>query len=281
MNEFVIFVNTCDKFEDCWDPFFKLFSTHWPDYQGTIYLNTEYKEYTYPGLNIVSVKSCEGLNDAHLITWSECLKRGLSAIDNELVLYLQEDYFLKSKVNDNAIFNFAKLMRSENIDCVHLTDQNTQGPFTASSPYEGLWTINQESEYRISCQAAIWKREVLSSYIRTYESAWNFEDFGTTRSSVLNHKFYMVDRTQVKLNVSEIIPYVFTGIIKGKWLDEVVPLFKKHQIIIDFSKRGITNNKEPKTLRTRIENRIKRLPNYFRNQIDMVALRRSQNRYKG
>lgn len=28
-----ILVNTCDKFEDCWNPFFKLLSIYWPDYQ--------------------------------------------------------------------------------------------------------------------------------------------------------------------------------------------------------------------------------------------------------
>jgi hypothetical protein len=56
MGQYSILVNTCDKFEDCWDPFFKLFKFYWPDYTGTIYLNTEYKDYSFEGLTIVSLK---------------------------------------------------------------------------------------------------------------------------------------------------------------------------------------------------------------------------------
>lgn len=47
--KYSILVNTCDKFEDCWNPFFKLFFLFWPDYNGVIYLNTEYKEYSVRG----------------------------------------------------------------------------------------------------------------------------------------------------------------------------------------------------------------------------------------
>ena len=42
MKSYSIIINTCDKFEDCWDPFFQLWSTYWKDCQGKIYLNTEF-----------------------------------------------------------------------------------------------------------------------------------------------------------------------------------------------------------------------------------------------
>ena len=54
-----ILINTCDKFDDCWDPFFKLWSLYWTDCSGKIYLNTEYKDYSYPKLNITTIKGCE------------------------------------------------------------------------------------------------------------------------------------------------------------------------------------------------------------------------------
>ena len=58
--KYSVLVNTCDKFEDCWNPFFKLFCMYWQDYKGKIYLNTEYKDYSFPGLDIISVKGCVG-----------------------------------------------------------------------------------------------------------------------------------------------------------------------------------------------------------------------------
>lgn len=54
--EYSILINTCDKFEDCWNPFFKLWSIFWKDCKGHIFLNTEYKDFSYPGLNIKAVK---------------------------------------------------------------------------------------------------------------------------------------------------------------------------------------------------------------------------------
>ena len=38
-------VNSCDKYEDAWNPFFKLFSIMWPDCPYDIYLNSTNFEY--------------------------------------------------------------------------------------------------------------------------------------------------------------------------------------------------------------------------------------------
>ena len=44
------------------------------------------------------------------------------------------------------------------------------------------------------------------------------------------------DLHNIKSN--QLIPYIFTGIIKGKWKNEVKDLFKNNNIIVDFEKRG-------------------------------------------
>ena len=60
--KYSIIVNTCDSYSDCWDPFFKLFSVFWKDCKGKIFLNTEYKDYSFPGLDIIPTKVCEKRN---------------------------------------------------------------------------------------------------------------------------------------------------------------------------------------------------------------------------
>ena len=89
MKNYSILINTCDNFEVCWIPFFKLFKKFWPNYKGKIYLNTELKEYQHSGLNIISIK-----NEKLGKKWSQCLKYALEFIDEEYILYMQEDYFL-------------------------------------------------------------------------------------------------------------------------------------------------------------------------------------------
>lgn len=274
MKDFAILVNTCDKFEDCWEPFFKLFTIYWPDYKGKIYLNTESKNYTYKNLNIISLKVCEKEQDALTITWSECLKRALEAIDSDIILYMQEDYFFKDRVKDNLIDKYVYMMiANTKIDCIHLTDQSLKAE-KESCEYEGLKLAKLRQRYRVSCQAALWRKDVLLSYIRTYENAWQFEEFGSQRSVYMRHNFYVVDNNWVKLNHFEIIPYIFTGIIQGRWYEEVLPLFEKHDICVDFTKRGFVQDAPKKTFLNRGINIFKKIPVWVKNKYEIGNLKK-------
>ncbi|SHG28775.1 hypothetical protein SAMN05443549_103134 [Flavobacterium fluvii] len=270
-NNYSILVNTTDSFEDCWIPFFTLFKKHWPDYDGKIYLNTETKVFTFPGLDIVSVQNNIQTPEKK-ITWSECLIAALNSIDDEIILYMQEDYFIKLHVQNDIVNEFVDVMLAEDIDCIHLTDQNSLGPFLPSN-FDDLWLIDKKATYRLSCQAALWKKSVLLKYIRTYENPWQYEKFGTKRAQLLNHKFYSVNRDKYKLNENEIIPYVFTGIIRGRWYEEVIELFEINNITIDFRIRGFVKDAVPKPLVNRIKSRWKELPAAIRSQFEIYRLK--------
>jgi hypothetical protein len=277
-NNFSILINTCDNFEDCWEPFFRLFKSYWPDYKGKIYLNTEYKEYSYSGLDIVSTKVCEVNNVAKdkRATWSECLMWALQQIGTDLVLYMQEDYFLKGGVKNNLVEDFATLMLGNtDIKCIHLTDQSVIT--TEKSKFENLHSVALNQRYRVSCQAALWRKSELTGIIRVKESAWEFEEFGSKRSALLGGNYYAVDPGWVKLNEFEIIPYVFTGIIQGRWFEEVIPLFKKHGIEIDYSKRGFVNDAPAKSIQKRIFYRINKIPKILLNNLELRRIRKNKN----
>jgi hypothetical protein len=272
-NKYSILVNTCDKFEDCWFPFFKLFTIYWPNFEGKIYLNTEYKDFSYPGLDIVCTKVCEvnKIPSTLRATWSQCLYWALEAIDSEIILYMQEDYFLKGDVKNDILENFVQLMQDNiDIDCIQLTDQGS--PAENESKYDHLWTVPLIHQDRVSCQAALWKKSVLQQYIRRYETAWNFEWWGSKRAAILKHNFYVVDKTWVKLNTFEIIPYIFTAVIGGRWFKEVVPLCKEHNITINYSERGFFE-RTTKTMKQRIKAKIIRLPIETRSFFGLILLK--------
>ncbi|HEX4373428.1 MAG TPA: hypothetical protein VHZ50_09025 [Puia sp.] len=254
MNPYCIFINTTDSFEDCWLPFFKTFSAYWPDFNGTIFLNTEKKDFGFENLNIVSVKNAN--NNSCTATWSACLLNGLQKVGSEILLYMQEDYFLRAPVDNKLIHDHALLMLDEDIDCIHLTDQHSAGPFKPS-PYPGLWMLSKNADHRISCQAALWKKDILIKYIRAHENPWQFELYGTLRARCMDHKFYTVNLNRHKLHCKEIIPYIFTGVIQGKWYEEVIELFAQHHIEIDFSGRGFITDKERFALLPRIKRKMK------------------------
>ncbi|HTD98865.1 MAG TPA: hypothetical protein VK668_06240 [Mucilaginibacter sp.] len=271
MNNYAILVNTTDSFEDCWEPFFKLFSIYWPDYKGKIYLNTESKEFSYPGLNIIPVRN--GSGGASKNTWSKCLATALHKISEDIVLYMQEDYFLQDTVQTSIIDHYAAIIRNDNVDCIHFTYHSTPGPF-APSTYEGLWEIDKKAPYRLSCQTALWKKKVLKQYVRNHENPWQFEMYGTKRASLLNHKFYTVNRDMYGLEENTIINYFFTGIVKGRWKQGVVDLFKKHNITIDYQLRGFFTYEQKRESLTRfIRRKLNSAPVAIKSRLEIFRLR--------
>lgn len=269
-SNYSILINTTDSFEDCWIPFFTLFHKYWPDYNGKIYLNTETKQFTYPGLNIISIQNSKN-NPLQRITWSECLLRALDTIDTDVVLYMQEDYFIKDYVKNDWVERYVKMIQSNTeIDCIHLTDQGS--PMDKISKFENLYTIPKIHQDRICCQAALWRKDILKQYPRNYETAWNFEWWGSKRAAILNHNFFVVDKKWVKLNNYEIIPYIFTAVIGGRWYKEVVPLCEANDIKIDYSKRGFFERKK-NTLSKRIKAKFKRFPIEIRSYFGLIILK--------
>jgi len=275
-NNYSILINTCDGFEDCWFPYFKLFSIYWPDYQGKIYLNTEYKDFTYHGLDIVCTKVCQVNNfpKNKRATWSQCLKWALEAIDSDIVLYMQEDYFLKDAVKNDIVEKYVKLMyKHPDIQCIHLTDQMVRTQ--EKTKYDSLEKVAYIQRYRVSCQAALWRKSELLDLLREYEDAWEFEEFGSMRSAIMKKDYYVVDRTHLQFNHFEIIPYIFTGIVQGRWYEETVPLFQKHGIVADFSKRGFLNDAPPKPFMKRVKYRLNKITKIIRNRIELNSLKKS------
>jgi len=253
-NNFCILVNTTDSFEDCWYPFFKLFKKYWPEYKGKIYLNSETKEFHYNGLEIIPIKN--GLVGE---SWSKCLKYALNYIEDEIILYIQDDYFLNDYVQFEKIGLYANLMTNNNINCIHLTPFASQGPFE-NSQYMDLLKYSKKAAYKLGTQASLWKRIAMQKYLRDHENAWQFEVFGTKRAWRNDEEIYIYDFNNVP---REIIPYTPTGIVKGKWKkDSVFNLFEENEINIDYGLRGFYE-KEFNKNRITIQKIINRLKSIF------------------
>lgn len=272
-----ILINTCDKFEDCWNPFFKLFKLYWPDCKGSVFLNTEFKDYSYPGLEITPIKGCVGKTyKGKFATWSQCLEWALDKMDTDVVLYMQEDYFLKAPVKNELVEKYVQLMyEHSDIKCIHLTDQAVKA--SCKSEWENLDIVAYNQRYRVSCQAALWRKDELYSLIREYEDAWQFEEFGSQRSAVMKSMYLCVSRNFVKLNQFEIIPYIFTGVVQGRWFEDSVPLFEKHGIEMDFSKRGMLKDAPKKPFMKRVKYRLNKIKAIWKQRKEIKILKKEFN----
>jgi hypothetical protein len=239
MNQnFAVFVNSTDSYSDCWEPLFKLFKKFWGDYQGKIYLNTEEKDYSYPGLTIIPTKVAK-FKDKNLLTWSECLLYAFDQIEEDVILYIQEDYFLKDHVNHEKMSELVDLVLKHQITYLNISDSGNHGPFKPSVINENIWEVDQNDKYRISTQASLWNVKKMRGYVRKHENPWHFEYYGNIRARRRKDLFYAVNRENYNRHKNPIFPYDATGIVARKWMKEVVlDLFQENNIEMDFEKRG-------------------------------------------
>lgn len=229
-----IFVNSTDKYSDCWYPFFYLFKKNYGDIKNNLYLNCEKESFSFDGLPIKIIRN--SIN----FTWSQCLINAIDKIDTRIILYLQDDYFLNMPVNLDTIEDFVKIMlNNPDIKHIGLTKFGSRSSLIKYNNDERLEIIDSKANYRISLQAALWDKNNLLTYLEPDENAWMLELFGSRRARKRNDLFLTVSPSYYR-NKS-IINYIHTGIIKGKWHKDIPDFFKKEGIYIDFSKRGITD----------------------------------------
>lgn len=229
---FTLLVNSCDAFEDCWNPFFTLLTRHWPELDAPILLNTEHKNFVFPAASIEATRVQAGR--AERLSWSSCLDAALAQVKTPLVLYMQEDYFIERAIDHAAVEDAAQLMLDNpEIRHVQLTNFGAGGK-RHRSRYNGYSAIAARAPYRISTQAGLWRVDTLRSYIKPWESGWAFELFGTTRAWRRDELFLVVDR-----GGSPPIAYQHTGIVKGQWSDFIPALFMAERISVDLTKRGM------------------------------------------
>lgn len=232
---YTILVNSSDGFDDCWQPFFTLLARYWPECNAPILLNTERKVADISSLSVVS--TCVQSASEGRLTWSECLLRALDQVKTPLVMYFQEDYFLDKSADAERIERATTYMLDHpEVKHVALTRHGSLGPHESYPDAPGLERIRQNARYRVSTQAGLWRVETLKSYLRSEESGWMFEIYGTWRAHRRAETFLCLKFDEASDGPA--FDYVHTGIVKGKWLREIVPVFAANNIEVDYQRRG-------------------------------------------
>lgn len=225
-----VVICSCDQNADTWDPFFKIFQDEWPDCPYPVVLNTESLSYDDPKMGIRSFRLYP---HGKSVAWGKRLIETLKRIETPYVLFLLDDFFLLDRVDEQAVLKCMKWMEDDPRIAV-FSFQPTLGR-NLPCGYEGFELRPQNGEYRLNCQAAIWRRERLIAFTRAHESPWEWELYGSIRSRRYRDLFF---------SVREGTPPVFNyypggGLHRGKWVPEAVhELFQKHNITIDPADRG-------------------------------------------
>lgn len=267
-NKCTLLVNGYDKGNDLWPGFFKCLTNNWKDIPLNIVLNTESKTYSYKGLDI---KTFSLFREDKKVSWSKRLKETLRRIDTKYVLFMLDDFWLEKQVDEFLIYKTIKYL-DENSDISNFSFENKKDDVKDDGKFNEYYIKQKHSDYKLSCQAGLWRREKLISYLNENESAWEWEVYGNFRTYKLEDKFYCL-----KENIESPLQYNGGWVVyRGKWTKSVVDKYvERYNIEIDYTKRGILDenitNKftHPLTLMDKLTypNLIKRTCNSIRYRI--------------
>jgi len=215
-----IVVPSCDAYSDLWAPFFCLFFRHWPDCPFKVYL----------GSNTLSFADSRAavLKSGHGLDWATNSLDYLGQIREPVVLLWLEDFFLRSQVNSGAVSGIYREFCRRDAHMFRLVRR--PGP-TSLLPEGCFGPIRPGTPYRVSTQAAFWRRETLMSLIQPGESIWQFERAGSVRSNSYADGFYAVAR--------DVVPYKHHVVQQGQWFPWEAWRFSRLNVGCDFSKRPI------------------------------------------
>ena len=220
---------SCDNYSDLWDPFFTLLTRYWKGFDYEVYLCTESKKYTFPGLNI----HCP-LNVPQTNTWSQNLIDTLHSIPTEYIIFMLDDFWLKSPVNTERLemlmARFDADKRMGNLLLLHQSASSLQ----PSAQYPDLVKFPARRPYRISTQVSLYRKDYLLKVLRPHETAWRFEVFGTKRSARLPF-----DNWIIADGTPPMFDYDRGGVVyRRSYVKEFVDYFvEKEGIAVDPSRR--------------------------------------------
>lgn len=172
----VLLVLSCDKYEPCWKPFFTLLDKYWKDHPKA-YLVTESKKCEY----------CDTIN-INSDVWSNRFLGALREIEDDKVLVMLDDFFIRSEVD------------SERINDIEFTNDiicyNFEINYREPALHLNEWDIQKNRQiYLNSCQPTLWNKRLLMQrlYCDLNPQEWELQNIDSRYIHFINNKDYIID----------------------------------------------------------------------------------------
>lgn len=215
----VIVVCSCDKDGDLFEPFHHCIEKYYPSHPEIIYATETIKNPYYKTIN----------KNYPLKQWTKRIRETLQEINDNQILLMIDDIFIREPVDTNrieyarsilkgnvALINFEKVFNKEDKEC----------------GLNGFKMRKKGSEYEISLLCGLWDKEKLIDILEKDSDPWTVEYNQETKGYdyLINSDDYIINWGYIAFNP--------TGLVKGKWVKNMIPFFEKEGIKINFNERG-------------------------------------------
>lgn len=219
-----VLVPSCEAYSDLWTPFFTLFFRHWPRCPWPVFLGSDGGTFQHDRVRFLTCPP--GL------PWSDCVIAYLRQIEAKWVLFCLEDFFLRRDVAPGRLEQCCDQIEALDGTCLRLVRRPPPARRDVLPADASLGVLPPGAAYRVSTQAAIWRRDHLLRLLQPGESAWQFETQASLRSDALfPGGFFGVYR--------DVFPYRHHVVERGQWFPWEARRFGRMNIGCDFGRRAI------------------------------------------
>ncbi len=187
-NNVALLVHACDRYEFLYKGFDYFFSKNWDfEIPCNYYFATEVNDAKVNGFQ--NIKSGKG-------AWADRLATLLNSMEEDYVLYFQEDMWMSKPVNADFFKHLFEFATQNNCQQVKLHSSGVYDTIPSDHFVEGfnVATIdNKTSNFLMSHQVTLWKKDFLLAQLYKKEHPWRNERRGTKRLKKLNPLIHHID----------------------------------------------------------------------------------------
>ena len=218
-----ILVVSCDKNQDLFYPFQYCMEKYWPDHPEIIYSTENVKNPYYKTI-------CKNYS---LEQWTKRVRETVQEIDDEFILFLVDDIFIRERVNNDNILSLCEYLKDLEYANINLQEN---GDKEAISIGDGVLQRGT-TIWSLSCMCSLWSKKSMLDLFDYDTDPWTFE----TNNYTKGYKFLISEKGDfINWGRRSNKEWHF-GLMRGKWDPECIRFLITEGLDknIDFSKRGI------------------------------------------
>ena len=223
MKDTSVLIYSCDAYSDVWEPFFTLFYRYW-ECPYRVYITCETKKCYVPGVTTINTSG----------SWTERMHEAVKQIPTKYVIGMCEDMFMRRRVHDDVIETCIERMEQDK--WIANFNFEKEYDWTLPSKFECWGKKPYGNHYQKSCQPTLWRRAILMELLSVSCDAWQWEM--SPAPDCYDYYIWTGDERDLVFEYGYHNNQWF-GIQKGRWDQrDVVPLFEREHIEVDYSIRG-------------------------------------------
>lgn len=177
--EYPLILHTCDKYEQFWNHWY-FFFWKYVSGVGKVYFVTEEKEPVFSD-EVTVIKTGVG-------PWGKRLITALEQIAEPYVYYMQEDFWAAQPFCPSE---YVPMFFQYGMDALRISVKSPL--YSLDHVTSTLYKFKQNSDYLMTHQFSLWKREYFRKWIRPEEEPWGNEMEQSPKIAKTQHAIYLLD----------------------------------------------------------------------------------------